>query len=305
MDYEKKYELIPSDKEGLYRIKAMKDFSNVKKGDIGGYVQSENNLSHDGNCWIYDNAVVCDNAIIQDNAKIYGKAEVWYDAVIQDNAKVFDNTQVYGNARIYGNAFVCDNAIIFGSARIYDEAIVRDNARVFDNAFVWGYAIIKDNAVIRGEVNVCDKAIVRDNMVVNGRADICGDAIISSDRDYIVFKNWWSSGRYFTWTRSNNMWKVGCFYGTGEELIAKAYKDSEEKGREYEKIVKYVEGVNNPYTQTLEKNMEVQDLYKIIEFENNNSEIVAMNIVVKDNNSNQLTVYHTNEYGGLEKYNAV
>lgn len=51
--------------------------------------------------------------------------------------------------------------------------------------------------------------------------------------------------------------------------------------------------------------MEVQDLYKIIEFENNDSEIVAMNIVVKDNNSNQLTVYYTNEYGGLEKYNAV
>lgn len=23
------------------------------------------------------------------------------------------------------------------------------------------------------------------------------------------------------------MWSVGCFYGTGEELIEKAYKDSE------------------------------------------------------------------------------
>ena len=54
---EKKYELIPSDKEGLYRIKAVKDFSNVKKGDIGGYIEGEKNLSHDGNCWIYDNAV--------------------------------------------------------------------------------------------------------------------------------------------------------------------------------------------------------------------------------------------------------
>ena len=37
------------------------------------------------------------------------------------------------------------------------------------------------------------------------------------------------------------MWNVGCFYGTGEELIAKAYKDSEFSGREYERIVKYVE----------------------------------------------------------------
>ena len=69
------------------------------------------------------------------------------------------------------------------------------------------------------------------------------DAIIKENHDYIVFKNWWSSGRYFTWTRSNNMWNVGCFYGTGEELIAKAYKDSESSGREYERIVKYVESI--------------------------------------------------------------
>ena len=34
----KKYKLIPSDKQGLYRVKALRDFANVKKGDIGGYV---------------------------------------------------------------------------------------------------------------------------------------------------------------------------------------------------------------------------------------------------------------------------
>ena len=43
--------------------------------------------------------------------------------------------------------------------------------------------------------------------------------------------------------RSNNMWSVGCFYGTGEGLIAKAYKDSEISGREYERVVKYVESI--------------------------------------------------------------
>ena len=63
--------------------------------------------------------------------------------------------------------------------------------------------------------------------------------------DYIVFKNWRSSGRYFTWTRNNNMWSVRCFFGTGEELIAKAYKDSELSGREYERVVRYVESIIN------------------------------------------------------------
>ena len=39
------------------------------------------------------------------------------------------------------------------------------------------------------------------------------------------------------------MWKVGCFYGTGEELIKNAYKDSELSGRCYEAIVRAVETI--------------------------------------------------------------
>ena len=58
-----------------------------------------------------------------------------------------------------------------------------------------------------------------------------------------MFKNFWSSGRYFTYTRSNGMWTVGCFHGTGEELIRKAYADSQEKGWQYERVVRYVEDV--------------------------------------------------------------
>ena len=74
---------------------------------------------------------------------------------------------------------------------------------------------------------------------------VCDNAMVCGNADYIVFKNWWSSGRCFTWTRSNNKWRVGCFFGTGAELIAKAYKDSEQSGREYERVVKYVESILN------------------------------------------------------------
>ena len=42
---------------------------------------------------------------------------------------------------------------------------------------------------------------------------------------------------WFTYTRSNKMWKVGCFYGSGDELIKKAYADSELSGKCYEAIV--------------------------------------------------------------------
>ena len=202
-----KYELIPSDREGLYRVKALKDFNDVKKGDIGGYIQSENNLSQLGDCWIYDNAIVCGNARVCD------------DAIVRDDARVFANAQIYGyakvcdNAQIYGNAYLHDNVKVCGDAKVNGNAKVNINAEVNGNARIWG------------------------------NAEVSGDAIISSDKDYIVFKNWWSSGRYFTWTRSNNMWKVGCFYGTGEQLINKAFEDSIEKGFEYKKIVDYVESI--------------------------------------------------------------
>ena len=94
-----------------------------------------------------------------------------------------------------------------------------------------------DNAWIYGD------AMVFDNAEVYGNAAIKGDAKVHDAVDYIVFKNFWSSGRYFTWTSSNNKWSVGCFYGTGEELIKKAYADSEKSGREYERVVRYVESI--------------------------------------------------------------
>ena len=49
--------------------------------------------------------------------------------------------------------------------------------------------------------------------------------------------------------------------------------------------------------------MEIDDLYKIIDLENHDSDIVAMSMVVKDSNSGQLTAYIVNSYGGLDSYN--
>ena len=203
----------------LYRIEALKDFGEIKKGDKGGFIESENNLAHEGDAWVSDNAHVYGDACVFNNAHVYG------------NAFVSGYAQVYGDAFVYGNAWLYDNTRVCGYARVADNARVYGDANVCDDSSVFGSACVYDNA------RVCGDALVR------GYACVCGDAEISNKPDYIVFQNWWSSGRYFTWTRSNNMWSVGCFYGTGEELIKKAYKDSELSGREYERIVKYVEEI--------------------------------------------------------------
>lgn len=48
--------------------------------------------------------------------------------------------------------------------------------------------------------------------------------------------------------------------------------------------------------------MVINDLYKIIELENDDSEIIAMSMVVKDNNSGELTTHIVNSCGGLDRY---
>ena len=61
----RKYELTDETKQfgssTLYRIRALRDFGDVKAGDLGGFVENETNLSHRGDCWIANNALVCDN----------------------------------------------------------------------------------------------------------------------------------------------------------------------------------------------------------------------------------------------------
>ena len=78
----------------LKRIKASVSFSTVIKGQIGGWIEKEENLS--GNAWV------------SGNAQVYGDAQVY------GNTWVFGNAQVYGDAWVCGDARVCDNARVYG-----------------------------------------------------------------------------------------------------------------------------------------------------------------------------------------------
>ena len=51
-----KYEMIPEN--NMFRIKALKNFNNVKEGDLGGLIEKEINLSQEGDCWVYKDARV-------------------------------------------------------------------------------------------------------------------------------------------------------------------------------------------------------------------------------------------------------
>ena len=87
----KKYELTDNTKEVegyvLHQIKALKSFGNVKKGDLGGWVEDYRNLSQSGNAWVYDDAQVFDYALVCGNASIEDNASIESDANVFSNAK--------------------------------------------------------------------------------------------------------------------------------------------------------------------------------------------------------------------------
>jgi len=89
----KKYELIRCNAaqvggRTLYQICALRDLPGVKAGDLGGFIESETNLSHTGNALVFGNALVCDDAW------------VWGDV------QVFSSALVCGNAWVSGNVLV-------------------------------------------------------------------------------------------------------------------------------------------------------------------------------------------------------
>jgi hypothetical protein len=95
---EKKYELIEDQTvkvfgKTLFRIRAVRTFGIVTEGDLGGYIESEKNLDHEGAAWVYG------------DARVYGAAWVY------GYAQVYGAARVYGDARVYGYARVSEGEV--------------------------------------------------------------------------------------------------------------------------------------------------------------------------------------------------
>ena len=209
---DKKFRII---REGFWRdqrIVALRSFKTiddewVRRGDRGGIVAGEDNLSHFGRSWIAEGAKVWDagvrvsgNALVKGSvslrgeAKVYGNAQVFGRNVqVSGNAKVYGNarvfsfghrTQVFGNAaEVYGNAQVYSNAKVSGSAKVYGNARVYGNtatALVYGNAKVYDDAKVRNGARVSGTARICDEADVSSRARVYGNAQVSGPSTLSS-----------------------------------------------------------------------------------------------------------------------------
>jgi carbonic anhydrase/acetyltransferase-like protein (isoleucine patch superfamily) len=146
----------------LFRIERLSN------GELGGYIESEKNLSQVGHAWVSGNAWVFGNAFVFDNALVSGHAWVSGHALVSGDAQVSGNARVSGNAQVSGSAFVFGNALISGNAWVSGDAQVSGNARVFGDAQVSGNARIENikeilNIIIAFKFSI---TITPDNIVI-------------------------------------------------------------------------------------------------------------------------------------------
>lgn len=101
----------------LHRIRAVEEFGLVKVGDLGGWIEKEENLSHEGKAWVRGDAKVFGNAVVRDNAVVCG------NAVVRGNAKVYGNVMVRGNAEVYDEAeiFSARHVLVIGAIGSRDD----------------------------------------------------------------------------------------------------------------------------------------------------------------------------------------
>ena len=274
MENEKHFRLLKDDSieiDGvkLYRIEATKDLPqhDVEKGDLGGYVEDECNLSGNawvgrnakvyGNAWVYGEAVVTDDARVFENAQICGNSMVSGEAKVYGSAEIDENAQIEDKVEVYGEAKVCGNTLIFGKARIYEEAQVSGGATVAGGAQVYG------DAVVNGNAHVCENAQVYGSAWVLGDAEVFGNACVSGEtevrygvcltdkayvknnEDFCFFYGFGRTNRRTTFfkTKEGNIFVVcGCFEGTLEKFVeqVKETHGDNKFAKEYLSIVEVV-----------------------------------------------------------------
>jgi hypothetical protein len=95
----------------LFRIRALVDFGEVKKSDLGGYIEKDGNLSQvSGDAWVSGDAQVYGDARVSGDAQVYGDARVSGDARVYGDAWVYGSAWVYGDAQVSGSAWVSGDA---------------------------------------------------------------------------------------------------------------------------------------------------------------------------------------------------
>lgn len=191
VEYEPKYELTGEtrDHEGLtvHRIRAVRDFGDVKAGDLGGWIEGERNLSHTGDAWIANDAVAAGLSVVQDDAQMRNEAALYDHAVLtgsatmegnaiaDDHAKIVDRAWMGGDSHATGRVWVSDDSSLSDNVQVQDNSEISGNAELGGNVKVQDYGVVTEDARLSGNVVIRDKAVVGADTQLRGRECIRGE----------------------------------------------------------------------------------------------------------------------------------
>ena len=133
----KKYELtdetIIFEGRTLHRIRALRDIPSlyVKEGDLGGFVQSEDNLSQLDDCWIFDDAKAMDRSQVLGNSCMYDNSSV------KDNSCMLDSSSLWDNSHMSGDSCMSENSSMYHKSCLIENGSLEENESLF-------YALVLD-----------------------------------------------------------------------------------------------------------------------------------------------------------------
>ncbi|BFH12735.1 hypothetical protein WJ0W_004632 [Paenibacillus melissococcoides] len=128
----------------LHRIRAIRDFGDVKAGDLGGWIESKHNLSHAGKCWVYDESAIFGSASVIGNAEVKNESMI-YDSACVDSGAVIDNSEVFGSAQVSGFAQVAKGSLV------YQRALIAGDTKVF-NAEIGAHIVMFEGVIIGAQI---------------------------------------------------------------------------------------------------------------------------------------------------------
>lgn len=207
----KKYSLTSKTKKHngktLYRIQAEKDFFDVKKGDLGGYIENEKNLSQQGDCWVYNQAIARDYACVKGNAMLLHTSIVQDSAIVSGYSRILGNSVVKDNAKVLGETIVNNQCVIYGNAKLYCS---QDGPQIAEESII-NFKVDYHEQYMQLRLNYIDKII---NI---------------SEKKFICFDDWSGTLKQF------------------EELVKNEYADWEEMTTAVEIAKIYTEKMKNSY----------------------------------------------------------
>ena len=214
------------DNTTLFRIMADRDIPeiHIKKGELGGFVESTYNLDQEGSCWLFDDSCAYEKGRLRGDALAYNHSRIYGKAIVSEKARLRDFVKIYGKAQVYSRAEIMDMSEVFDNARVGGSSSIRKLSKIYERASVHGYPTVTDNAEIFGKA-----CIENGHPYIRSMSKIYGNVRITEDLHFCISADIKSNGDYFVLQNTgpnlkNTLTAYRGYIGDRKEIfIAKGY----------------------------------------------------------------------------------